>query len=463
MGSQAPGRLQPRPLGRVEQRGAMRQSLVEGTLWASMVGASETFFIADAVRMGASATELGLVVGLPLAAGSLGSLAALRLLRRVRRRRPIVGAAAFLQVLNLMALAGWNLLDRLSPELLVLHVCFHHITSMASGSLWSSWFGDLVPARLRGRYFARRNALVQISTMLAVVAAGATLQLVQPTAGAELATGHGFALLYGAAALSRALSATLLLRTAEPPFTGLSTGKQTLRFLRTERGSRASRVLLLGGLFQLATYFASPYFTPYMLRELRFSWLQLTAATVSMMLVKSLMLRQWGRLVDRHGPRPVFALSAVLGGLVPVPWLAAGGLPMVLVAESFSGFAWAGYELSYFATLLETSYRRTRPIVFAAQNLFNGAGQLLGSLIGAAILTYAAGSFVAVFAASAVARLLLAAIIPRALPDPIPELAVGRRTLMLRVVGFRPHGGLVHRLIETPPPVRKDVSRVTSD
>ena len=44
--------------------------------------------------------------------------------------------------------------------------------------------------------------------------------------------------------------------------------------------------------------------------------------------------------------------------------------------------AWAGYELSFFSLILESSYRRTRMPMVAAQNVFNGMAQLAGGLLG---------------------------------------------------------------------------------
>jgi hypothetical protein len=80
-----------------DSRRAMRLSLAEGVFYALMVGFGELYFIADAVRIGASTLELGLVVTLPLCAGAAGPMMALWLLRRGRRRKHIVVAAAFAQ------------------------------------------------------------------------------------------------------------------------------------------------------------------------------------------------------------------------------------------------------------------------------------------------------------------------------------------------------------------------------
>ncbi len=43
---------------------ALRLSMAEGSAWACMVGLAETYFIATAVHLGASAAELGLTVAL---------------------------------------------------------------------------------------------------------------------------------------------------------------------------------------------------------------------------------------------------------------------------------------------------------------------------------------------------------------------------------------------------------------
>ena len=441
-----------RSLAPREVRRAMRLAVLEGIAYALMVGLGETYFLADAIRLGAVPLEQGLVVTLPLLVGSLGPLFALRLLARTRARRPLVAGAVGAQVAVLGALAGLDLAGASRPATLIAGACLYHVCGMAAGTAWSSWYGDLVPGRIRGRYFARRTRAVQLSTGVALAGGGLLLQALEPSipGTAAGAGGGGFALLFGLAALFRLVSAVLLLRSPEPRFRGLPGRARVVRFLRAERGRRALRVLGLVASLQLFVCVAAPYFSGYMLVELGFAYSEYMFASVWILGVKALLLPLWGRAVDRRGARAPLALAALLLAVVPLPWLWAQGLGVVLAAQSLSGLAWAGFELSFFALLLESSDRGIRPQLFAAQSAVSGAAQLLGSLLGALVVSLAGGDVRAAFALSLIGRLLVGGSLALFLPHPgAPR--VRRRDLVLRVAGYRPNGGLVHRPLPPPP------------
>ena len=75
----------------------------------------EVYFLADAIRLGASPLEQGLVISLPLFVGSAGPVFALRLLRFLKRRRLFVVAAACGQALTLLALSIGEIRHLLEP------------------------------------------------------------------------------------------------------------------------------------------------------------------------------------------------------------------------------------------------------------------------------------------------------------------------------------------------------------
>lgn len=424
-----------------------------------MVGIGESYLVADAVRLGATTFEQGLVVTLPLLVGALGPLLALRLLARWPLRRAMVCVGAWLQAANWLGLATLDALGGNEPVVLIVLACLHQAFGQLTSTGWTSWFGDLVPPRLRGRVFARRNRWIYVSTCLGLLLGGALLELLEPARDqAEYLGGQGFAALFGLAALARFVSSLFLGRTPEPRFGGLAPPMRALQFLRTARGRRAGRTLLFSGTLYFSVYVASPYFTPYMLEELSFAYWQYTLAALAIVLFKVVALPAWGRVIDGHGSYPSFALAALLTSLVPLPWIWTRGLPWALAAQSFSGVAWAGYELSLFALLLESSFRRTRPHVFAAQSLLHGAGQLLGGLFGAAALAWS-GDLRTVFALSLAVRLLLALAVPGWVPRPPRERRVGRPELLLRMIGVRPSGGLAHRHAPEPSASTRDRAR----
>jgi MFS family permease len=186
-----------------------------------------------------------------------------------------------------------------------------------------------------------------------------------------------------------------------------------------------------------------------MLQELRLTYFEYTMATLAVVAAKSMFLPAWGRVVDGHGPRAVYPLAALLTALIPIPFILSHGIVLVLVGQMLSGMAWAGYELSFFSLILESSYRRTRMPIVAAQNVFNGLAQLAGGLIGALVL-HNTDSRRVVFTASVAARMLLSLLAPFLLIRLLGEARPRRRELLLRVIGLRPDTGLVHRpIVET--------------
>ena len=422
----------------------LRRSLIEAACFALMVGLGETFFVAAAVRVGASPFQLGIVVGLPLAAGGLGSMASVLLLRRFGARKPVVLGAVVVQVATLAVIAGAAFAGRLDATRLIVLVCIYQAGAMVAGTAWNSWFADLVPAEVRGRYFATRQRTVAFATCLGLVGGGLALQMLEPDSSQAGGRMAGFALLFGLAALARLASFGLLTGSEEPRHATISSFSRLRSYTRTDTGRTALRLVLLGAALQLVTYLASPFFVPFMLQGLGFSYLEYTAATLSVVVAKMAVLPRWGRMIDEYEPRRTYALAAIFVAIVPLPWLWANGLGWVLVAQMMSGIAWASYEVSFLTLLLDSTKRRTRPHVFALHTLANGTAQFTGSLLGGLALAAASGNWRFVFGMSMLLRLVVALSIRAAAPGLRLEPRA-RRTLALRLVGFRVHGGFAVR------------------
>ncbi|MGB5222659.1 MAG: MFS transporter [Polyangiales bacterium] len=431
-----------------DTRRAMRLSLADALFYALMVGAGEVYFLADAVRLGATSVEQALVITLPLCVGTLGPLLSLGLLGRFRRRKAVVVSAATLQALTLFTIVFTDTTGTLSPPLLIALASAYQVFAQAAGTAWASWYGDLVPARVRGRYFATRNRIAQVATSGSLVVAGLLLQELEPGAAGAVAPGAGglgYAIIFGAAGLFRLVSAILLALSPEPPAQLLSDRRETLSFARSDEALPVRRILLFAAALQLTVYMASPYFGPFMLEELRLSYAEYMAGSLAVVVLKFASLPSWGRLIDRHGARAAFLLAVVLVALVPLPWLWVRGVGMVIVAQSLSGLSWGGHEVSQFSLLLETSHARSRLHVFAMMSVFTGVAQLTGSLIGGWLLMSVDRNFLVVFVVSAACRLGVALAAPAIIPAGIGTPGIGRRRLFLRLLGFRASGGMESR------------------
>lgn len=406
------------PFPRHHRRRSLFLAVPEGMLYAGMVGFAEQWFVVDAIRLGASAFEQGLIVGVPLFVGALGPMLAVRLLRFVRSRRALVASFCAAQAAALLLIALLDALGRQTPHLLIAGAVLYQIAGQGGSPAWTSWYGDLVPERMRGNYFAHRTRAVQYTICATMVVAGLLLQSLEPHLCFGVTTtawwpewaspGRGFALIFAIAGLSRLASTVLLLLSPEPKFNGLASSGKVVQFLRTARGGNAWRIVVGNAAYYAAVYLASPFFLPFMAQELHFSYVMLMAALAAQIGLKAVLQRRYGELIDRHGARPVFLIGVIGVAIAPLPFLWATGWPSVFASQIASGVAWGCLELGLFVLLLQTTFRTTRVHAIAAQSGMNGFGQLAGSLAGGALLAATDRSFRIVIAVSIVARLLLA-------------------------------------------------------
>jgi MFS family permease len=420
-------------------RRALSRSTADGIAYAVMVGAAETYFLADVIHLGAAPFEIAAAVSLPLLCGALGPGLSLRILPRLGRRRPLVVAGALGQVLALALGALGNGLGFLDPLGLIAILGLYQLCGQAAGTAWSSWYGDLVPAEIRGRWFARRTRIVHLTTFLALCGGGALLHFAERGLG----PGRGFMLLFALAALARAVSALLLAISPEPPFHGLQGRRALGRFLGTRRGRDALVLLGGNGSYQAAVYLSSAFFTPFMLDELGLDYLQYMAALGAQVGIKVLAMGGFGRLVDAVGAKGVYRTALLMTAAVPLPWVFVDGFLGVLAAQLLSGFAWAGHEVALFALMLDKTRAANRPQLFAAQSLCNAVGQVSGSAAGAAL--FGPLGYTSLFAAGVAARGLVAVVLPALLSPERPGDGRRRPPRVWRIVGFRAGPGVVHR------------------
>ena len=84
---------------------------------------------------------------------------------------------------------------------------------MIGNSAWVAWMGDLVPDRLRGRFFGRRTIFLSIAGTLTSLGAAILLDRLAPIGW----TGAALSALTAVAFLAGVVSVVLMLRQHEPP------------------------------------------------------------------------------------------------------------------------------------------------------------------------------------------------------------------------------------------------------
>lgn len=401
-----------------------------------MVGIGETYVPAFALAVGLGEVAAGWIVSLPLLLGAILQLASPLAVRRLRSHRRWVVLCAGGQALCCAAYLVVALRGEVSAAALFLIAGLYWATGMAGGPAWNTWVGTLIPARLRPVFLARRARLCQGGTLLGLVAGGIALQF-GTRFGALLSV---FAVLFLLAALARAVSTWFLYRQREPePVPATHRSVSPWELLRRAHTSADGRLLVFMLAIQVAVQIAGPFFTPYMLGELRLSYVSYLLIIATAFVAKMVALPFLGGFAARWGSQRLLRISSL--GIVPLSalWIVSDNLPYLLLVQLLGGVIWAGYELATLLLLFERIKVEERTSVLTLFNLANAAAVVAGALGGGLLLAELGtgrGAYHVLFWVSGIVRLL--AILPVGL--------IGRRQrhrvqVLPRVLGVRPNTG----------------------
>lgn len=421
-GSASPDTRERRSPGWIEAgqglRTDLRASVGDGVTYSLMVGMGETYLPAFVLALGMGEIASGLISTLPLLAGALLQLITPWAVGRLGSRRAWVVGCARCQSASLLLLV---LLPAAGPHLAWLvfaAVSLYWGAGLAVGPVWNTWMEDVVPKRIRPRFFAGRVRLSQASIMLAFVLGGLVLD---QTSGSPSAI-WAFALLFALAATSRLASSCFLASQREPRCRhGAGTeGDASLReTMRRLRGNSGSRLLFYFVLVQVAVYTSSPYFAPFMLSEMGMTYTHYMVLIAFGYLGKVLALPVWGKYATRYGSARLLWLGAL--GIVPMSglWLVSQSFWYLAALQVTSGVLWAAYELAMALLFFEAIPRNQRTSLLTLYNVGNSSAMVLGGLVGALFLTCfgeALAVYFALFLASSIARALTLGLLPWVAP-----------------------------------------------
>lgn len=413
----------------------LRAILGDGAAFSAMVGVGETYLSAFALAIGAGEIAAGLVSSLPLLAGALLQLASPWAVQKCGSHRRWVVLCASCQALTFAPLAGFALWGRMPAGLIFVIAAVYWGSGMATGPAWNTWVGRIVPPRLRAEYFARRTRISQVAVLAGFVIGGFSLQ-----AGAQWGKPLlAFALLFVIAGACRSISAWFLASQSEPPLPAIGQRHVPARefFTRVVRPGDGRLLLYLLGV-QAAVQISGPYFTPFMLKQMHFSYGTYVTLIGCSYLAKILAVPAWGRLAASYGTRRLLWIGGI--GIVPVSamWLVSTNFAWLVFVQLSGGALWAAYELAMFLLFFEAIADEERTSVLTTYNLAQAVATVGGSLVGGAIL-WAWGrspeTYLALFALSSIARGGTLAFLTGAGDVRVRSFRVATRTVAVRPDG----------------------------
>jgi len=423
-----------------------------------MAGGGETYFSAFAVFLKAGASQIALLASLPPLLAAAAQLFSAWLGSYTGLRKPIILVGAYLQAFCWLPLIAIPMLfpDIGIESLIACVVCYFAFGNMVVPQ-WTSMMGDLVPEKSRGRYFASRTRVASLTSFVALVISGLVLHTFT-SSGMEAI---GFILIFAVAASARVGSAYQLRQMVDPPRGPATTEVATpLAAWRKIHHSPFVRFSLFFASMQFAVAIASPFFTLYMLRDLKFSYLQFMTNTAVVVLAQIATFNVWGHISDHFGNRVILATTGVLITTVPMLWLFSSYYPYLLVIQMISGLAWAGFSLSAGNYLYDLVPSPKRANLIAYHNVLANIGMFLGAMLGGYLgmtLPKEATLFghhftwhsalLGIFLLSSVARMLVALIFIPLLREVREVPSLSTSSIIFRIARFNALAGLVFDIL----------------
>jgi MFS family permease len=238
---------------------------------------------------------------------------------------------------------------------------------------WNSWVQEWVPPRLRGKYFGRRNRLLQVSALLFLLCVGWVVGRWNYALPAFEAILAGTVLVRLFSLRCERKSLTRPLRPAEGAT--LSVGEQ----LRIVRGSASFLAFVaFGCVWSFAATCFGPFYQVFMFQEAHLSAFQVGITATLSQLGGALSMPAWGLLLDRYGNKPVMIVSLVLCQIANFFWcfIVPSNSFLLYILWLWAGATSAGFVLGQFTILL-------RLLPLEAKNLALGFNLAVTSIFAA--------------------------------------------------------------------------------
>lgn len=254
------------------------------------------------------------------------------------------------------------------------------IANTAGGVLWNSVISDLVPARVRGRYFGIRNTLLNALGSLVMYGGGVVLD--------HFPGGQGFLILYIVVWIFSITNVVVFFFYPDVPFEK----SEEKEFLPMFRKPLHDKLFMKSTLFLAAWLLLQnltvPLYSYVMLELLDIKYQTLSLLNVSQTIFMMASFYVWGNLNARYSNKrlllwtlPIIAVSSLIWGLLSVLPM----LPVLFAAHIFFGMGVGGFNQLAFNFIIGDTPKKERPMYMAMYAALTGLAAFFGPVIGGKI------------------------------------------------------------------------------
>jgi len=349
-------------------------------------GTVSPFISVYAVKLGASASEMGWFQSVSNLAPNMMQLPWGKLSDKIGRRVP------FIIMGGLITSVLWiPLLFVTSATQLVVVIAIQSVLGSMATPTWTALIGDLVHSSKRGITTAAISRLAGVGSLLATLASGYLMIMIKGTLQQMFFVPLLVAVLFGVVS-----SLVMIFVREKPAPNGASTSSifSIGDVIRHARGNsnfvRFTAASVIFGFFMSISW---PLFTITTISVLNASMLEVALIAVIQGAI-TIALQPWGgKLVDHVGRKQLIVVYRLGLVLVPVFYGLSPSVYHLYLGSVIFGILFAFGDVAMFAYLLDVTQEEVRGTLTSFYNLVTGVVFFIGSLIGGYLANYLIGIF----------------------------------------------------------------------
>ncbi|MEM5799090.1 MAG: MFS transporter [Candidatus Aenigmatarchaeota archaeon] len=361
----------------------VENSVAEGSFNAIKVGIGESYINAFAIKaINATPFQIGFLTSIPLLLGYLSNIFTVKAVEKLRSRKKLIliciliNALCFIPIFLSFFIKGYEFV------FLLLAVTIYFVSDLFLLPAWISLIGDIIPDQIKNIYFGERNKINNFLAFASLIIGGFILEFFS-----GLSLIYSFGIIFSISMTARLASLFINTKIYEPEyFFDESFRFSFIDFLKNIIKTNFGIFVIFMCFFTFSFRIAAPYFSVYMFNYLGFDYLKFTLISASSALATILSMPVWGRYIYSYGNRKIMTLTAFFITLIPLLWMFSKNFIYLIIIELFSGFVWAGFNLSIFSFVFYSTSPEKRSIAYSYYNILLGISIFLGTMTGSLII-----------------------------------------------------------------------------
>jgi len=342
-------------------------------------GLTGSYITPFALTMQATTQQIGYLSSFPNFVSMLVQLFAPMISERIGSRKKLLIASIFVQAFMWLPILLIPFIFQTNQVWWL--IIFFTLAAAAGGLVgpaWSSLIADLTPPQVRGRYFGMRNRITSFIALVASFVAAGVLQILTNN------TRVAFAIIFAGALITRMGSVYFNTQVDEPhPVLPTNVKRDSIpKIMRGMFSTNIGRFMIFAIFLNLAQNIDAPFFSVYMLRELKINYINYQLVNATMAVVSTLVVAWWGKRADKAGNLKILHITALMIPLVSLLWLVNTSVIWLCTLQVYAGFAWAGFNLCVGLFIWDAAPQENRTRFISLFGAMNALGITLGALIG---------------------------------------------------------------------------------